>query len=113
MNIEITPEVLATQLGYSVSDATINQAKAIIENTKGFDKFSKHVLTLIDSLAHINAYVAMSNSNNYLKVKIQPNDSMEIMDKFKEILEHFSNKYNIVLQKVDNKDVYYIIGIKE
>ncbi|QOG11695.1 hypothetical protein [Arcobacter sp. FWKO B] len=112
MHIEITPEVLATQLGYSINDATLSQAKSIIENTKNFDKFSKHLLSLHDSLAHISSYVAMSNTNNYLKIKCDESNSAEFVKEFDEIVEHFSNKYNVEVQKVANKNVYYIIGTK-
>jgi len=46
MNIDITPENLLIQLGYPVNDATLAQMNRIIENTKGFDHFAKHILTL-------------------------------------------------------------------
>ncbi|MEJ5168047.1 MAG: hypothetical protein WHU93_02685 [Arcobacteraceae bacterium] len=112
MNIEITPEVLLTQLGYPINESTLSQASSIIENTNNFEKFSKHLLPLIDSLAHINGFVAMSNTSNYLKIKSDESSSQELINEFTEIVKHFADKYNLELQKVSNKQVYYIIGTK-
>ena len=111
MHLEITPEVIMTQLGYSRSETTILQIKNIIENTNNFNKFAKHIISLNDSLKHINSYVALSNSHHYFKIKCDSQDQ-EVIDEFKEIIEHFSIKYNVKLQKVANKEVYYILGVE-
>jgi hypothetical protein len=54
----------------------------------------------------------MSNTNDYLKIKCDESNTKEIIAEFEEIVKHFSNKYNVELEKVVNKNVYYIIGIK-
>ncbi len=110
MHLEITPEVLISQLGYTNNEYTIKQATDIINNTKDFDKFSKHIISLNDSLKHMNAFVALSNSNNYLKIKCGNEDATEIVKEFHEAVKHFSDKYNVEIKKVDNKEVYYIVG---
>ena len=105
MHIDITPEALLTQFDYHVNDHTLAQINSAIANTYGFDKFSKHILSLNDKLKHMNAYVALSNSESYFKVKCDTTDSAEIIDEFKAELDHWSNKYDVKLQKVQNKNV--------
>lgn len=113
MNLEITPEVLVAQLDLGHGEATLNQTKVAMENTKDFDKFSKHILSLNDKLKHMNAYVALSNSESYFKIKCDSSvDSPEIIEEFTQEVQHFSDKYDVELKKVENKDVYYIIGKK-
>ena len=110
MHIDLTPEAIINQLEYTYSDALHQQVENIISNTKNFDKFSKHFLALHDNLKHINGFVALSNNNNYFKIKIEDGESENFQSEFHEIVEKWSNKYNIELQKVANKDVYYILG---
>jgi uncharacterized radical SAM superfamily Fe-S cluster-containing enzyme len=112
MHLEVTPEVLISQLGYSRNEQTQKQAEAIIANTKGFEKFAKHIISLNDALKHMNAFVALSNSENYLKIKCGNADATEILKEFHTTVKHFSDKYNVDIKKLENKEVYYIIGIK-
>ena len=113
MNIEITAESLIRSLGLHTTDGTlVKQAQKIINNTRGFDKFAKHIISLNDSLKHIDSYVALSNSVDYFKIKCEQTNSENIVKEFTEIVEHFANKYNVTLEKVANKEVYYIIGVK-
>ena len=112
MHLKITPEVLISQLGYSRNEQTQKQVEAIIANTKGFDKFAKHIISLNDALKHMNAFVALSNSENYLKIKCGNEDATEILKEFHLTVTHFSNKYNVQLKKLPNKEVYYIVGVK-
>ncbi len=112
MHLEVTPEVLISQLGYSRNEQTQKQVKDIIANTKGFKKFAKHIISLNDSLKHMNAFVALSNSEKYLKIKCGNEDASEIVKEFNLAVEHFSEKYNVEIKKLSNKEVYYIIGIK-
>ncbi len=69
MSIELTPENLLIQLEYPVKDATLAQLDRIVKNTKGFDKFAKHIISLKDEIRKYSAVVALSNSKDYLKVK--------------------------------------------
>jgi hypothetical protein len=61
----------------------------------------------------MNGFVALSNSDAYFKIKCDSvNDSDEIIKEFTQEVKHWSNKYNVELKKVGNKNVYYIIGHK-
>jgi len=112
MHINITAESLLSQLGYTKNEASLNQMNSIINNTLNFEKFSKHLLGLHDNLKHTNSYIAMSNSHNYFKIKSESTNST-LIEEFNELVFKWATKYNVTLEKVDNKNVYYIIGIKE
>lgn len=109
MHLEITPEVLVAQLDLGHGDATLTQTQSAIANTKNFDKFSKHIISLNDKLKHMNAYIALSNSNPFFKIKCD-NQEEEIIAEFTDEIKHWSEKYEVTLEKVEGKDVYYIIG---
>lgn len=102
---------LLAQLGYHENEATLKQMDKIISNTKEFDKFSKHILSLLDHIKHTNSIIAMSNSNDFLKIKFEGN-SPELLDEFQQITKAWAEKYNISLQKVPKKEVFYILGTK-
>lgn len=110
MQLEVSAEVILSQLGYSKSEASLKQAEKMIESTKNFDKFAKHIFTLNDHLKKMNAYVGLSNKSNYLKIKCDENDSDEILEEFHEEVSHWADKYNVKLEKLDNKHIYYILG---
>ncbi len=110
MTIDLSPEALLSQLGYPTSEHTTEQMKKIINNTNDFENFSKHILSLHDNIAHLKGYVAMSNSNNYLKIKRGEELSNEIAKEFNNIVESWANKYKVKLEKVPNKPTYYILG---
>ncbi|PPK60883.1 hypothetical protein [Malaciobacter marinus] len=113
MQIQMTAEVVLSQLGYTKNESSFQQAEKMIAATKGFDKFSKHIISLNDHLKKMNAYVALSNSTEFLKIKCDENDADEILEEFHKEVAHWADKYNIKLQKLDNKEVYYILGTKE
>ena len=77
---------------------------------KQIDKFSNHILALHDNLAHLKGFVAMSNSQNNLKIKGSKDISEEILDEFKEKVENWAKKYKVKIKKVSNKPTYYILG---
>jgi tRNA U34 5-carboxymethylaminomethyl modifying GTPase MnmE/TrmE len=110
MQLDVSAEVILSQLGYSKSDASLQQAEKIIGLTSNFDKFSKHIFTLNDHLKKMNAYVGLSNKSDYLKIKCDENDSNEILEEFHEEVSHWADKYNVKLQKLDDKHIYYILG---
>lgn len=110
MQLEISAEVILSQLGYSKSEASLKQAEKMMQETANFEKFAKHIFTLNDHLKKMNAYVSLSNKSNYLKIKCDENDSEEILQEFHEEVSHWANKYNVNLEKTDNKHVYYILG---
>jgi hypothetical protein len=109
MHIDITPENLLIQLGYPANPVTIKQMEVIIANTQQFDAFSKHILSLNDELKHLNGFIAMSNSTQYLKIKTE-NSKAEELTPFLETLEKWSDKYKVTLKRVEGKNTFYIIG---
>ena len=110
MHIELTPEALLTQLGYTKTDKSVEQIKKTIANTKGFKNFSKHLLALHDELAHLKGFIALSNSKDVFKIKGSENTSKEIQKEFSELVNHWATKYKIETEKVANKPTYYILG---
>jgi len=110
MNINLTPEALLLQLGYSKTEHSIKQMEKIINNTNRFEKFSNHILSLHDNLAPIKGFVAMSNSQDNLKIKGSHDISDEVSKEFKEKVEKWATKYKVKIQKVSNKPTYYILG---
>jgi len=111
MDLNITAENLLAQLGYPRSEVMMEQMNAIIDHTKGFDKFSKHLLSLSDDLQHYGGYVAMSNSFARLKIKTDNTRSEDVIA-FTNAIKHWSEKYKVILRKVEGRNTYYIIGQK-
>ena len=112
MNLDITPEVLISQLNLGHSDSILTQTTNTINNTTNFSKFSKHIISLNDKLKHMNGYIALSNTKQYFKIKCDKTEHDGILKEFENELQHWSDKYNVTLEQVENKNVYYIIGIK-
>ncbi len=110
MQLEVSAEVLLLQLGYSKSEASLQQAQKIISSTKNFQKFSKHIFSLNDHLKKMNAYIGLSNKTDYLKIKCDENDAEEILNEFHQEVTHWAEKYNVELKKTENKAIYYILG---
>ena len=110
MSMELTPEALLNQLGYSNTPKTLEQMRRIIKNTKNFHKFSGHLLALHDNLAPLKGFIAMSNSQDNLKVKCSSDISKDIEEEFREKVEKWAKKYKVEIKKVENRPTYYIIG---
>ncbi len=102
-------DAMLTQLGYSPNEALIKQLKKIEENTIGYDKIQKHIMDLHDHLRVDNSYIALSNSNDYFKIKVE-SKTPEIAQEAHEKITRFSDKFKIKLNKLDNKETYYILG---
>ena len=112
MNLELTPEALLSQFGYQKSEPMLKQMEKIINNTNKFNSFSQHLLSLRDSLAPLKGYIAMSNSENYLKIKRGEEVSKEIAKEYKDTIMKWADKYKVELQNVKNSSTYYILGHK-
>jgi hypothetical protein len=112
MHLDLTPEALLTQLGYTKNEQTLNQINTIISNTKGFDKFSPHIPSFNDALAVEKGFIAMSNSEDHLKIKCDEDINADNLSAFTDLVKHWAEKYKLELKKVDNKNTYYIIGHK-
>ena len=110
MHLELTPEALLKQLGYSVTEQTLKQVNTIIDNTPGMQKFLPHVPSFADALAVEKGYIAMSNSEDYLKIKCEEDANADNLSAFTELVNRWAEKYKLQLKKVDNKNTYYIIG---
>ena len=108
MNI-VTAEALALQLNLGKTSAIFADVQKRMDNTKGFNDFAKHILTLNDSLQPIQAYVGLSNNSNYFKIKCI-HSSETIQKTFQKIVYDFGEKYKINFEKIPEKNVYYMIG---
>tara|TARA_B110000046_G_C12604186_1_gene238097 strand:+ start:132 stop:470 length:339 start_codon:yes stop_codon:yes gene_type:complete len=110
MNLEITPEVIASQLSIGKTESSLKQINTNINNTQNFVNFSKHIISLNDKLKHMNAYVGLSNNESYFKIKCNDIDNNEIEKEFLNEINHWSKKYNVKLKKLEDKNVFYIVG---
>ena len=112
MHLNLTPEALLVQLGYIKNEQTLKQINTIISNTEGFDKFSQHIPSFNDVLAVEKGFIAMSNSEDHLKIKCHEDSNADNLSAFTLLVKNWADKYNLELRKVDNKNTYYIIGRK-
>jgi hypothetical protein len=111
MHIEITPEMILSQLEYTINESSLNQVNRAINNTKGFSQFAKHLVSLNDNLKHMNAYIALSNHTELFKIKSE-NKNEAMLEEFHDSVKKWSDKYHVSLETIPNKEVYYILGIK-
>ena len=102
-------DAMLTQLGYTPNDALVKQFEKIENNTAGYEKIQKHIMDLHDHLKVDGSFVALSNSDDYFKIKVEAS-SPELAEEAHEKIKHFSDKFKVTLKKLENKDTYYIIG---
>jgi hypothetical protein len=102
-------DAMLIQLGYAPNDALLKQLENIEKNTLGYEKIQKHIMDLHDHLRVNSAYVALSNSNNYFKIKID-SPTPELALEAHEKVQHFSEKFKVAIKKLQNKETYYIEG---
>lgn len=102
-------EAMLTQLGYVPNNAMLEQLQRIEENTSGYEKIQKHIMDLHDHLKVDGSYIAMSNSNDFFKIKVEA-PSPELAEEAHEKIQHFSEKYKVAINKLENKNTYYILG---
>ena len=53
----------------------------------------------------------MSNSEDHLKIKCEEDPSADNLSAFNTLVKHWADKYKLEIQKVDNKNTYYILGL--
>lgn len=102
-------DAMLIQLGYAPNESLVAQFERIKNNTTDYEKIEKHIMDLHDHLKVNNAFVALSNSKDHFKIKIEsPTDELkaEAHDKVK----HFSDKFKVTVEKLPEKDTYYILG---
>lgn len=104
-------EAILTQLGYTISPSTRSQAERVIENTVGFEHIEKHLIALHDALKAHHSFVALSSNKEYFKIKNEAQGA-EMVDEVNEMIAKWSEKYKITLEKVPNKNTYYVLGYK-
>jgi len=105
-------EAILKQLGYAPNEALLSQFDRIVNNTKSFEKIQKHILDLHEHLKVDDSHVAMSNSEDYFKIKIEA-PSPERTEEAIEKVEHFADKYKVKLKQVTGKNTFYIIGFSK
>ncbi len=108
----MTQEAILKQLGYTPNEALFEQLTKIEKNTQGYEKIQKHIVDLHDTLKVDNGYVALSNSKDYFKIKVEAPTSELEQEAFEKI-EHFAQKFKVKLEKLPNKATYYIIGFEK
>ncbi|NPA60039.1 MAG: hypothetical protein GXO30_06205 [Epsilonproteobacteria bacterium] len=104
-------DAMLTQLGYAPNTALLNQLEKIENNTTGYEKIQKHIMDLHDHLKVDGSFIALSNSENYFKIKVDA-PSPELAQEAHEKVKHFSDKFKVKLNKLKNKDTYYILGFE-
>ena len=102
-------DAMLTQLGYAPNDALLSQLERIENNTAGYDKIRKHIMDLHDTLKVDGSFVAMSNTNDYFKIKVEAK-SPQLVQEAHEKIKHFSDKFKVKINKLNNKETYYIVG---
>ena len=102
-------DAMLTQLGYAPNEALVSQLKRIENNTAGYEKIQKHIMDLHDHLKVDGSFVALSNSEDYFKIKIEAS-SPELAKEAHEKVKRFSDKFKVEVRKLDNKETYYISG---
>jgi len=102
-------EAVLKQLGYTPNEALIEQIARIEANTEGYEKIQKHILDLHEQLKVDDSFVALSNTQDYFKVKIEA-DSDERREEAMERVRHFADKYKVELEPVPGEEMFYIKG---
>jgi predicted thioesterase len=104
-------DAMLTQLGYSSNEALLEQLDKIENNTTGYEKIQKHIMDLHDHLKVNYSFVALSNSEDCFKIKVE-SPSVEIAEEAHEKIKHFSEKFKVKINKLENKETYYIVGFE-
>jgi len=107
----MTLEAMLTQLGYADNDSLHVQMQRIIDNTRGYEKISKHIADLHIALKAHGGHISLSNSVDNLKIKSESEFEKERKE-VRDTINAWSTKYKVELQKVDKKETYYILGFK-
>lgn len=102
-------DAMLTQLGYKPNDALLEQLERIENNTVGYEKIQKHIMDLHVHLKVNGSFVAMSNSEDCFKIKVE-SPSPELAEEAHEKVQHFSEKFKVTVNKLENKNTYYISG---
>ena len=104
-------QAILTQLGYGLTPSTEAQLDRVIAHTVGFENVEKHLIALHDALKAYHGFVAHSSNKDYFKIKNEA-PSSEMIEEVNDMILKWSAKYKITVEKVPNKNTYYVIGYK-
>ena len=107
----MTNDAILKQLDYTVTDSALAQVEKVKNNTNGFDYVEKHLITLHDQLKAHLSYVALSSTKDYFKIKNEAKGE-EMIKEVEQMIVRWSEKFKIDIEKVANKNTYYVIGYK-
>ena len=102
-------EAVLTGLGYVPNEALMAQMEKIEKNTNGYGKILKHILDLHTHLRVNDSFVALSNTKDHFKIKVEVK-SPELEQEAHKKIKHFSEKFKIDMEKLQSKNTYYIKG---
>jgi len=105
----MTHDAVLNQLGLIANEALLVQLENIEKNTHGYGKIIKHIMDLHETLKTCESYVALSNSNDYFKIKVDATSDISKAEA-REKINHFCEKFKVDIQKVQDKPTYYILG---
>ena len=105
----MTHDAVLNQLGLLPNAALLVQLENIERNTHGYEKIIKHILDLHEALKTSESYVALSNSIQHFKIKIDATSDVSKAEAMEKI-NHFCEKFKVEIQKVQGKPTYYILG---
>jgi len=105
-------DAMLTQLGYKPNDALLGQLERIENNTTGYEKIQKHIMDLHNVLKVDGSFIALSNSEDFFKIKVEA-PSPELAQEAHEKIQHFSDKFKVKVRKLENKETYYIEGFNK
>lgn len=100
---------ILVSLGYGENESTTAQLEGILNECDFTTTELEKVVLLNDNLKKFEAYVAMSNTNNYFKVKSESSD-LETIKAIREKIFEWADRYKFSIEKVDGKETYYITG---
>jgi hypothetical protein len=92
-----------------VTDSALAQVEKVKNNTNGFDYVEKHLVTLHNQLKSHLSYVALSSNKDFFKIKNEAKGD-EMIKEANEVINKWSEKFKIDIEKVDGKDTYYVLG---
>jgi len=107
----MTNDAILKQLDYTVTDSALEQVEKVKNNTNGFDYVEKHLITLHDQLKAHLSYVALSSNKDFFKIKNEAKGK-EMIKEVDQMISKWSAKFKIVIEKVEGRNTYYVIGYK-
>ncbi len=102
-------DAILKQLDYTVTQSALAQVEKVKNNTHGFDYVEKHLITLHNQLKAHLSYVALSSNKDFFKIKNEAKGD-EMIAEVNEIISRWSKKFKIDIEKVPEKNTYYVLG---